>query len=832
MKKCIILFVALLAFTGVRAQTDTTLLQTGASTVILLDSDLDEATTANDVSSLLQSSRDVFLNTAGYNFGQLRFRIRGNDSKYTSVFINGVPMNDSESGRAFWSNWGGLNDAMRNTVVSNGIEGFDYAFGNIGGSTQIITRAGNYRNQSSVSYARSNRSYNNRIMATSATGMMNNGWAFVVSGSRRWSQEGYIEGTWYDAWSYFFAAEKRFSDKQSLAFTAFGAPTKRATGSATLQEVYDLMGTNYYNPNWGYQNGEKRNARVSNYHQPMFQLTDYWTPSEKTSITTTAYYWFGRGGSTALEWNYAADPRPDYYRNLPSYLLQSEDFDGYYDLIQQWQNDSKISQLDWDYFYFANSDEWRTIHDANGIEGNTITGKRSKYIVEERRNDKNQGGININLEHVINPNLKISGGLNGSVSKTHYYKLIDDLLGGDFYLDIDKYGDSISDMVHSDLNKTNRVVREGDIFGYDYIANVNKYSLWGQTEYNVGRFGLLGAVEAKYTEFWREGKMKNGNHPNNSFGDSEKSNFFDYGVKAGVEYGIDGRNYLVLNAAYITQAPQFRDAFISPRTRNSLVNNLESEKIFTGDISYVLRAPKIKGRLTAYHTKFNDKVWVRSFYHEGLSTYVNYIMSGIEQVSQGLELGVEAYIDRANAWSVTLAGAHGQHIYTNRPSVTISEDNSAELLAENRKVYIENYYVGGAPQTAASVGLKYNSPKFWFAGLTANYFDNMYFEPNPDKLTEELMSNYYQGDVRIGKILGESKLDPSFTLDFFGGKSWIVKGYYIALNVSINNILNDKGIVMSGYEQLRLDTNNPDRFPAKYSYLYGINYFISLTIRK
>lgn len=826
------MFVVLLMFSTINAQTDTTLVQTESTTVILLDSDLDEASNANDVSSLLQSSRDVFLNTAGYNFGQLRFRIRGNDSKYTSVFINGTPMNDPESGRAFWSNWGGLNDAMRNTVVSNGIESFDYAFGNIGGSTQINTRAGTYRNQSSVSYARSNRSYNNRIMATTATGMMPNGWAFVVSGSSRWAEEGYIDGTWYDAWSYFFSAEKRFSEKQSLGFTVFGAPTKRATSSAVVREVYDIMGTNYYNPNWGYQNGEKRNARVSNYHQPMFQLTDYWTPSDKTSITTTAYYWFGRGGSTALEWNYAADPRPDYYRNLPSYLLQSEDFEGYSDLLYLWQTDSKVSQLDWDHFYFANSDEYRTIYNANGIEGNTISGKRSKYIVEERRNDKNQGGLNINLEHVINPNFKISAGANGSISKTHYYKVVDDLLGGDFYLDIDKYGDSISDMVHSDLNKPNRVVRQGDTFGYDYIANVNKYNLWGQAEYNVGRFGLFGALEAKYTEFWRKGKMRNGSHPDNSYGDSEKSNFFDFGVKGGIEYAIDGRNYLVLNAAFVTKAPEFRDAFISPRTRNSLVDNLESEKIFTGDISYVLRTPKIKGRLTAYHTKFSDKVWVRSYYHESMATYVNYIMSGIEQTNQGLELGLEVYIDRANAWAVTLAGAHGQHIYTNRPSVTISEDNSAELLAENRSVYLKNYYVGGAPQTAGSIGLKYNSPKFWFAGITANYFDNMYFEPNPDKLTEELMATYYQGDTRIDKILGESKIDPAFTLDFFGGKSWVVKGYYIALNVSVNNILNDKGIIMSGYEQLRLDTNNPDRFPAKYSYLYGINYFISLTIRK
>lgn len=803
-----------------------------APAVVLLESDLEDASNTNDVSTLLQSSRDIFTSTAGYNFGSMRFRIRGNDSKYLTVLINGAPMNDSESGRAFWSNWGGLNDAMRNSIVSNGIEASEFGFGGIGGLTNIITRASTYRDQNSISYARANRNYNNRIMATVSTGLMENGWAVAVSGSRRWAEEGYVEGTWYDAWSYFLSLEKKFSEKQSLGFVVFGAPTSRATGSSTLQEAYDLAGTNYYNPNWGYQNGEVRNARVSTYHQPMFQLTDYWTPSEKTTINTTAYYWFGRGGSTALDWNYANDPRPDYYKNMPSYLLQEEDFEGAAALSALWQNDPSARQIDWDHFYFANSDEWRTIDDVDGIEGNTVTGRRSKYIVEERRNDKNMGGININVEHLVNTQLKVNGGLNTSISKTHYYKLINDLLGGDFYLDIDKYGDSISDMIHSDMDTPNHIVREGDIFGYDYIANVNKYNLWGQAEYDYGKLHNTLAANFAYTEFWRTGNMKNGNHPNNSYGNSKKCNFFDYGIKAGIEYGIDGRNYFVVNAAWITQAPQFRDAFVSPRTRNTIVENLTSEKIFTADLSYVLRTPKVKGRLTAYYTSFNDLSWVRSYYHEDLANFVNYIMTGIKQESRGLELGLEANVDRANCWTVTAAAAYGQHVYKNRPSVTISEDNSADLLADNRTVYIKNYNVGGSPQAVGSIGLKYNSPKYWFAGINANYFDNMYLEINPDNHTEEIISNYHEGDYRIEELLDQPKLDAAFTLDFFGGKSWRVKGYYIALNVSINNLLNNKSIIMTGYEQLRTDLDDPDRFLPKYSYLYGINYFISLTIRK
>ena len=66
-----------------------------------------------DISGILQSSRDVFTSVAGFSFGQARFRIRGYDSENTLVTINGVLVNDLETGWATWSNWAGLNDVTR-----------------------------------------------------------------------------------------------------------------------------------------------------------------------------------------------------------------------------------------------------------------------------------------------------------------------------------------------------------------------------------------------------------------------------------------------------------------------------------------------------------------------------------------------------------------------------------------------------------------------------------------------------------------------------------------------------------------------------------------------
>ncbi len=805
--------------------------------------DLEGEAESYDISSLLRGSRDIYVSTAGFNFGSARYRIRGYDNENTTVMINGIPVNDPETGRAFYSVWGGLNDATRMTVDHYGIGVARENFAGIGGATNIVTRASQYGAATRITYSNANRTYVHRGMFTHSTGMQENDWALTISGSRRSAQEGYAPGTFYDAWGYFLSAERRINDQHSIGFIGFGAPSETGRPGVATQEVYDLVGDNYYNPNWGYQDGEKRNARVNNYHTPWMFLTHYWTPNEDTEISTTAAYSSGRGGSTALnwydshaafdDWNYTlgGDPRPDYYRWLPSWHQNDPEMFNY--LTELWQTDDDFRQINWSWLYNANRDNLFQVNNANGIEGNDVKGLRSKYIIEERRNDRNQLVFNSNIVHFVDPGHILSGGVNVSLSQTNQFKTVVDLLGGEWWYDIDQFAErdfADPDMAQNDLLNPDRLVEEGDRFGYDFTGNINEYSAFAQSEWILPRWDFFAAAQLSHTTFWRTGHMQNGRFPDNSYGDSEKQNFTNFGLKGGATFKITGRHYVTGNAAFKTRAPYFRNAYVSSRVRDHVIDGLTSETIMSGDLNYYIRAPRLKSRLTLFYTEFQDQTWSRSFYHDELRTFVNYIMTGVDTRHMGVELGVDFTL------TPTLTGhfvaGTGDYIYNSRPEVTIARDNDFQLIDEQRTVYLENYKIGGMTHTAASIGFRYNSPRYWFIGVDANYFDDIFIDINPDRRTAEAVEGLVSSDPQWSQLLDQEQMDNAVIFNMFGGRSWRIRyQYFVNLTVSVNNLLDTKDFSIGGFEQLRYNTRDPNRFPSRYFYLYGRTYFVNLAFR-
>lgn len=795
------------------------------SEVVVSSDDLGADGDDQAVSGLLLSSADAFAQAASFNFGAANFRVRGYGSEYNGVLMNGLNTNDMESGYSSWSAWGGLNDATRNQTTTNGMAPSAFAFGGLGGTTAISTRPSEARVQTRLSYASANTTYRHRVMFTHTEHKGDSPWAYTITGSRRWAKEGYVEGTNYDAWALLVAVERQLNSQQSMWLTLFAAPTRRAMQGVSSDEARSLVGDNFYNPNWGYQNGEKRSARVRYQHKPTATLNHRWISNDgRLVLNSVLGYSWSTYQTTSLNWYDAQDPRPDYYRKLPSYWAETSPqsvVDAYTDAFS---NDAAYSQINWDALYQVN---------YGNVESDGQ--RRSKYAVENRITDAHQVGLSSVVNYKINNSLQVDGGINLQGYAGKNYKQMTDLLGGDYWLDIDQYAERDfggTDLVQNDLDAPDRKISEGDNFGYSYTARVNRGNLWAVGSYRGNRAEAYLGANYSYTEFWRHGNMRNGRFPEHSKGASAKQRFNDYGLKAGGTWKISGRHYLSANLAYMTKAPEFRNAYISVRTSDFTIDGLRSEQIASADLNYHLRMPVLKLRLSAYYTLFMDQAECYSFYDDNSQSFVNFAMRGINKAHRGFELGAEF---KATA-SLTLnaAAAVGRYQYTSRPLATVTKDNLGTVLMRDETIYLKNYYVANTPQTAASLGLNYAAPRYIYIGASVSYFNDIYLGLSPGKRTEGVLVGFDEHDPARKQITQQLRADQACLLNASIGKTLRIKRkYFMNFNLQVNNLLNNTNFRVGGYEQSRYPKDEllSGKFPPKYYYAYGRTYYLIIGIR-
>lgn len=834
-----------------------------------------------DSPTILFGQNDVFNNIAGYNFSSVRFRVRGYSSESQDVYMAGVRMNDAITGYTPYSLWSGLNEAVRSKESVNGSEISDYGFGGYNGLTNIDPMASKVRTGWRGSVLTNSALYRLRLMMTYSSGELDNGWSYAFSASARLGGNDWIKGVYYRSFGYYGSVEKKFGEEHKLGLTFMAAPGQRGAQNGSTQEVYDLMGDNMYNSNWGYYNGKVRNARVKKTHEPIAILKYDFTPeSKKLKASATVLYRFGKNGYTALDWYDAPDPRPDYYRNLPSYFFMDNtdynrlNYSKYMWAKEQWEQDiPSITHINWDRLYAVNA------------MNSTADGNRSKYVIEERRTDQQDLNFAANAKWSPVNCFTLAGGLSYKWNRTEYYKILDDLLGGDYYVNIDQFAErdyaSSVTMYQNDLdyylkNGKAQTLKQGDKYGYDYYANVRRAEAWASGKFS--KFGLDVALAGRigYTKYWREGLLRKGLFPGldangqpmtyegkvittydpitgdaiTSLGKSEVKDFLTGAAKLNVSYVIPGGHRVYANAAFIADAPNFNQAFISPRTRNSIVPNLKTNKTLTADLNYAYSNSGYDVRVTGYYTAIKDQSKVMSFYDDAQNSFTNFAMSGIDQRHIGLELGFKVPLPVPN---LALQGvvSYGQFVYTSNPKMYQTYDNSAAIFEDTYGVTIPywkshptadgktvKHYVSGTPQLATSLGLSWNK-NYWFVDADVDYFDFAYLDMNPLYRTDMATSGPDKTvtPTEIEYMAAQEKFKGAVLVNASVGKSWYIKrNYQLGFSLQVKNILNTTNLRTGGYEQTRLVDNTVSkeryyRFDSKYFYMSGINYMLNIYFR-
>lgn len=806
------------------------------------DEILDDEGMGQSVGTIQGATDDIYYQTSNYDFSVARFRWRGYDNNWNAGYINGIYFNDAMRGRFNFSGLGGMtSSAFRNRSTDIGLAASAYGYGSIGGSSNFTTYASEYAPgfRGNLSYTNSN--YMLRAMLQYSTGLNRHGWAFSASIIGRYAPEGVIEGTFYNSLGLQFSLQKVFNDRHSLNLTAWAAPTQRATNAAATQEAYDLAGSNLYNPSWGYLDGKKKSARIVESVDPAVLLNWIWKPKMGTKLNTGIGFRSNRYSSSALNWYQTADPRPDYYRYLPSYYLPDAEpgtqlFDAQqevYDFVTDWWSGDKAHrQIDWNRLYQTNLLNRQQYDRDPELVG------QSSYILENRHSNLTSWMLSSYLDHRINDHMTLQGGLNVNYSDGHYYKTVRDLLGGEFWRDVDNFSErdfaGNPDILQNDMRNPNRRVYKGDKFGYDYNIRSISARAWLQNQITTAHWNVNYGLEVSFTDFVRHGNMQNGRAPENSLGTGRHHSFDNAAIKAGATYKLDGRNYFTGHISYGSRAPMPDYSYVSPRTKDVAVEGLKSERFLSADLSYTWNYARFRGSVTGFYTKMWDGIKRSGFYDYQLNTFMNYSMSGMQTEYKGIEIGMEYKI--LSNLSISGAGTFSRYQYKNNPLGVRSYENGSQEDV-TRRVYLKNYHIGGTPQQVWSLALNYNI-KQWFFEVNGQWFGDNWIDLSPARHEEmpglwKFCTSEQEYIQRRDQITHQDKLNSEWVMNLSIGKVIYTNFGSLNFNVSVNNLLNNRNIQTGGYQEGKFDYTdyNVNKFPNKIYYAQGIRVFVNVGIR-
>ena len=620
---------------------------------------------------IFKSTPGVYTSKAGGGFGDGEIQMRGFNSENVGVLINGIPVNDMESGKVYWSNWAGIGSVTASTQTQRGLGASKVAVPAIGGTVNIVTETTEADNGGFFSYGLGNNGYNKYAFKYS-TGLMDNGLAVTAYVDRTYGN-GYVDGTNFSAVSYFTNVSYKINKAHKLSLTVFGS-TQSHGQRQTKSSINDIRSSARgirYNPSWGYKQGQVTSIKQNFFNKPQISLNHYWKINENNKLSTAVYLSVGTGGGGS---------------QLGT--QKNKLTDGSYQI-------GKFGTINFDQIVQENRD--------NGTNGATA-------VLVNSRNDHFWTGILSTLISKVSEKITLTNGIDARAYIGKHYQQVSDLLGGQYYLD------------NKNINNPNNAAQVGDKVGYYNDGVVNVGGVFSQIEYDYEKISAFATLNISETQYKRIDYFQKtpGNQETNAV------NFLGGGLKGGANYRIDNYNNIFFNTGYFQRAPYLKTVW--PTYNNDQTNkNAKNQKIFSAEIGYGLRTSKFSANINLYRTQWNDKSQVQNFQQpDGTTAFAN--ITGVNALHKGVEFDFE-YRPINNLKLTGMLSVGDWKWSSNVKNVAIIDQN--QNVIDHVNIYIKDTPVGNAAQTTAALGLNYTLAKKTTFIIDCNYFDRYYANFNP-----------------------------------------------------------------------------------------------------
>ncbi|MFQ3181231.1 MAG: iron complex outermembrane receptor protein [Polaribacter sp.] len=641
-------------------------------------SDIERKLGTQEFPEILKSTPGVYATKSGGGFGDGRINMRGFNSENVAVMINGVPVNDMENGRVYWSNWAGLSDVTSAMQVQRGLGAAKVAVPSIGGTINILSKTSDIEKGGNVMASTGNNGFQ-KYGFTLSTGLMDSGLASTVSFSKT-SGEGYVDGTQFEGFNYFVNLTKEINENHKLSFTTFGSPQRHGQrqNRSTVETIRNAQSGIRFNPDWGYKNGQVTHIEDNFYHKSQTSLNHYWVINDVTSLSTAVYASYGTGGGGGN----AGTNRALFNQRLGG-ADQPVDLDN---IVE--------------------------INRANGALG-------SEAILRASRNDHEWYGVLSTFKTQLAEGLDLIGGLDWRTYTGKHFTEVTDLLGGQYFYD------------NSNVNNPNAALQVGDKYGYNNDGKVGWLGFFGQLEYGTENFDAFVSTSFQRSTYQRIDYFQYdlSTESGRDLATTDKVDLNGYSIKGGANYRIDDVQNVFANIGYFERPANF-DAVFQGFNNTNVNKNAENEKIFSLELGYGIRAEKFAANVNVYRTQWNDRSFSRTIQADqnvpGSENYIANLL-GVNALHQGVEFDFTYKPTDKLSFSgmLSLGDWTNDNDLIDVPIFDENQDQKGTL-----DLLVAGLKVSDAAQTTAALGMLY---KFWDRSSVTvdyNYFADLYSQIN------------------------------------------------------------------------------------------------------
>lgn len=651
----------------------------------------------------------------------------------------------------------------------------------------------------------------------SAVEELGRGWTGAAALDARTGRDMHVAGVFTNALTAGFRVAKRFGRGRELDLLAVVPMSARGTRLASTMEAFTLTGDRLYNPAWGFQNGKVRNARVRRETLPLAVASFGMPLSSATSLRAAFAAEAGVRSYSGLGWYDARTPMPDNYRYMPSYTGDRE-------TDRAWrEGDTRHTQIDWDGL----------------IARNRMAGGHAVYALEEQVGRLCNVQARVSFTTELDPRLTLHYGFDYDRRSERRFKRMRDLLGADHIVDIDQYlvdDDTYGNLLQNDRRHPDRVIREGDRFGYDYALTVREVLLRLRAEYRADRFRADATAVFGDAAVQRRGRYEKELFPGQgSFGRSRRMRFTPYTLKLAAGWAFSPRSYLECSALAAAALPDAEDLFLQPQYNNRTVDEPAAERVYAAEANWRLTGAVVDVQLTAFATATFDGTRTARYYDDLAGVYCDMAVTGIGTMALGAEAAAQVRL--SYRWRLSLAASAGRYEYIRDPLVTVLSDVDNTPVDLRAVSHMGGCRIGGAPQWTGCAGINYFGPKGWGFRLSAGYAGGRRVEATPLRRTERVARQAGLTREAFAALTEQERLSDAWTLDAAVFKSFYIGRSRLAAALMLRNLTGENDALYGGYESLRVrrlrsgDATFYEPQATRYTYAYPRSFHLTISYR-